>query len=141
MEVDDKQLLAAFAKLDAAFQGKALGGAVEAGALLIVNQAKVNAPVLSGTLMRSLHIGETTSLTPDFADTDNNEAEYGDIGGKEESSTEATRIVGTNIIYARRQEYTHPTKSGYRRRAYESEKDAAVKEIRLALRDIIAANT
>jgi len=141
MEVDDKQLMAAFSKLDAAFQGKALGGAVTAGAFLIVNQAKINAPYKSGTLKRSLHIGGATNLTPDFAETANNEAEYGDIGGKEESRTEATRIVGTNIIYARRQEYTHPTKSGYLRRAYESEKDAALKEVRLALRDIIAANT
>jgi hypothetical protein len=139
MKVDDKALLAAFNRLDKALQGKALGGALEAGAMLIVNQAKEDAPYKSGTLKRSLHIGGRTSLTPDYSQTAGNKAEYGDIRGNEESTTTAVRLIGTNLVYARKQEYTHPTKAGYLRRAYDSEKSAVVVEVKEALADIIAA--
>ena len=69
-----------------------------AGGLLIQNAAKQKAPWRTGTLRRSIHIGGATHLAPDFAGGE----EYDDIG---ETGDGWSIKVGTNLVYARIQEY------------------------------------
>jgi hypothetical protein len=68
-------------RLDGAFRGRALLAAVTAGALPILNRTKENVHKVTGTLARSYHIGVINS-TPDSAEV----------------------AVGTDVVYARREE-------------------------------------
>lgn len=65
----------------------ALTGGVQAGAEVIVNEAKINCPVDTGTLRRSIHY-EITSETP----------------------TRVTASVGTDVEYAAAVEFGHMTR-------------------------------
>ena len=83
---------------------KFITAALVSGALLIANQAKKNAPIKSGSLRRSIHVGGHTDKTPDYdpsSDLEKYGAKYGDLG--EPGSLRA--IVGTNLEYAPYQEY------------------------------------
>lgn len=70
-----------YATLASDLRGQALRDAVEAGALIVETDAKIAAPVLTGTLRRSLHT-EVTS-----------------------SDGQAEALVGTDVPYARRLEF------------------------------------
>jgi phage gpG-like protein len=133
---------------DAAVKARLLAGAsaatsretelaLVAGALLIQNAAKAHAPYLSGTLRRSIHIGGHTFEGGDGA---------GDIG-----MNSATQVaVGTNLAYARRIElgftgtdargrtYNQPARS-YLRKALDEQRDAAIREVASAFRDLLRA--
>lgn len=92
----DKELARQLARLEDAVRGKMLLRALVSGALLVSNEAKTNAPFLSGNLRRSIHIGgegvggETTGT---------------DIGGQTSGKDFAEVQVGTNVEYAARQEF------------------------------------
>lgn len=135
-----------------------LTAALVSGALLIANKAKRNAPIKTGSLRRSIHVGGHTDLTNDF---ETGSSEYSDLG--EPGNLKA--IVGTNLEYAPYQEYgTGPispvtaqalhwtTKSGdvfamstsgvpahpFLGPAMDTERDAALKEIGEAFAELVA---
>ena len=114
-------------KLAAAVAKDKVLSAVEAGALLIENQAKQNAPVVTGTLRRSLH-HETADTSPTAAAID----------------------IGTDLVYARRVEYGFSGRDSlgrlynqapnpYLHSASEAKKDEAIREAAAALKDLIDA--
>lgn len=141
----DKELLRQFQRLERVAQGQVLKRALVSGALLIVNQAKVNAPYLTGNLRRSLHVGGEGGLGGLEGDTTGT-----DIGGQEIGSDYAEVSVGTNVAYAARREfgfagtdslgrtYNDPA-TPYLRPAIESEKGAAQREIADAANALIRA--
>lgn len=90
---------------------KALGGvvtienledALTAGGLEILNQAKENAPIISGTLRRSLHIGGHTDLpaSPQYMSVSEDAGKYDDIGKGETQPANVSIKIGTNLEYA-----------------------------------------
>jgi HK97 gp10 family phage protein len=99
-----------------AMQGQALGAALQAGMLIIVNDAKDIVHKVTGNLARSLHVGEPI------------------IEG-----SRATVRGGTNVEYAATEEFgnefrpPHP----YLRTAYDNNKEAAKEEAGAALADIV----
>lgn len=91
--------------LEAHVQHEILRDSTLAGALILVNAIKSIALELgiieTGTLIRSYHIGGHPTLTPDF----NPGEGYGDIGGDTAGDMFYELAIGTNLPYARRQEY------------------------------------
>lgn len=77
---------------------------LERNALRMVNETKVNAPRDTGALVNSIDI------IPKY-------------------NTPLQRVYGTNLIYARKQEYEHPTKKGFFRKAYLKNRPHLVKDI------------
>lgn len=107
-----------------ATNGKILEDIVVVGALEISNQAKLNAPYLTGTLKRSIHVGgHARESSPGFATKDVG-GDYTDVGPVVTTKTNATAKIGTNLVYARRREY-EGEKMGYLRRAVDSKKQKA----------------
>ena len=98
----DPKLARAMKKLgDQRLVEKMLENALVVGALQIVNAAKEKAPYRTGNLRRSIHIGGHTDLTPEHA-----ESGAGDLGGAGHAARYQTRVlIGTDLIYARIQEY------------------------------------
>ena len=87
--------------LGAAVSGRTVERAVVAGALIIQNEAERRAPYRTGTLRRSLHIGGHTDLATDYQQPPGiSELERPRIGDHD-----VEVYVGTNLEYARRQEY------------------------------------
>ncbi|MEW6223193.1 MAG: hypothetical protein AB1627_01050 [Chloroflexota bacterium] len=120
-----RELRRAIARLEAATAGKLLLDAATAGALPVLNQAKVNVHKVTATLAKSLHIEPVRS-----------------------SRDEAEVMVGTDVEYARREElgfmgrdslgrrYSfagHP----YLRPAFDEKRDEARDEVGEALRDLL----
>jgi len=92
-------------RLDKNTRGELLENACLAGALLVANEAKILAPFITGTLKRSIHVGDhVAESAPDFSPSDA-AGEYSDVGGKEITGHSATLSVGTNLCYALRVEY------------------------------------
>lgn len=119
------------AKLERGTRGKLLEKACLAGALLISNKAKDNAPYITGTLKRSIHVGNYVSeSSPGFTPSDI-AGSYSDLGGKEVSASRATLLVGTNLVYAPFQEFGTSKMSArpYLRPALASEEKAVKNEI------------
>jgi HK97 gp10 family phage protein len=90
----DKQLLAALQQLSQDMQGELLEKALTAGAMIVANDAKRRAPVKTGNLRRSIHIGGQGAG-----------AEGGDIGRPAQPANGAAVQVGTNVEYAAIHEY------------------------------------
>lgn len=110
----DKKLIA----MAKAMAGKNLETALLAGSLVISNEAKVRAPVLTGTLARSI----TQEVVVD--------------------GETATARVGTNVEYATAQEFgtaRFPAQP-YLRPAVDSKRDEAMQEIVESLRLIVRAS-
>ena len=143
--VGGRELRRQLDKLDGAFRGKALLGAVVAGAFPILNRAKENVHKVSGTLGRSLHIGGHPELSPGFRSDEG----YSDIGGLSSSADHAEVVIGTNVVYGRREELGfmgtdrlgrrynfagHP----YLRPAFDEKRAEAEREMADALRAILA---
>lgn len=78
-------------------RGQTLERALTAGALIIQNAAKENAPHRSGTLRRSIHIGGHEDLNPDGIG--------GQVPGPEVAPTAVSVYVGTDLEYAAMQEF------------------------------------
>lgn len=92
-----------FAALSEAARGRTLERAVTAGALIIQNAAKENAPYLTGNLRRSIHIGGHGDLAPDRGDI--SAVTGAKVPDPEVAQTSAAVYVGTDVEYARRVEY------------------------------------
>lgn len=133
--VGDAAVKAHLMAVGEAVSGRQAELALVAGALLIQNAAKTDAPYLTGTLRRSIHIGGHTFEGGEGA---------GDIG----MNTSQQVAVGTNLPYARRIElgfsgtdalgrtYNQPPRS-YLRKALDEQRDAAIRETADAFRDLI----
>ena len=104
---------AKLAKMSKAARGKALETAVYVGLLPIEARAKAVVHKITATLARSIHI-ETTS-----------------------DGETASGRVGTNVIYALREEYLAGGSHAYMRPSYDAEKDTAVEETAAALAEIV----
>ncbi len=113
------QVNAKFAKMTMALQGHILGKAAQAGMLLIVNEGKERVHKITGTLARSLHVGQPSS-----------------------NGDSATVRGGTNVSYAATEEFgnefrpPHP----YLRPAFDNQKEAALAEVSAALADMVRAS-
>lgn len=84
-------------------QGRMLERALVAGALIVQNAAKINAPYRTGNLRRSIHIGGHEDLAGDYQ---NVQGESGDpVPAPEGSGVKVAVYIGTNVIYARQREY------------------------------------
>ena len=127
------------ARLEAGTRGKLLETACLAGALLVSNKAKENVRYVTGTLKRSIHVGDYVSeSSPGFTSGDIG-GEYTDVQGKETTASSATLLVGTNLIYAAFQEFGTSKMSGtpFLRPALASEGKAVEKEIGDAVATLI----
>ena len=146
--IGSKELIAKFNKLGEAARGKALENSLVAGGLLISNSAKDNAPYISGTLKRSIHVGgHIAESAPGFTTNDEG-GEYSDVGGNKITQTGAEILVGTNLDYARRIEFgfsgadslgrvfNQPAQA-YLRPALDEEKENVKDEIGAALKVLI----
>lgn len=102
--VGDKEVARALKKLGANLAGRKLLSAVVSGAAILRNQAKLLAPIKSGTLRRSIHIGDHTDLNPDWNPSEH-DPPYSDIHGEIKTPDLAQVEVGTNLIYAPIQEF------------------------------------
>jgi hypothetical protein len=109
------ELMRKLSAMGAAMAKQAVGDALTAGAQLIVNDAKTTVAVITGTLQRSIHSGR-----PRLS------------GGNWEVR------IGTNIEYAKKQEYR--AGKAYMRPAFDNQKDAATVEVGEALADIVRAS-
>ena len=95
-------VLKALDRLSDALAGKALETALVAGALEIMNAAKVKVPRLTGSLGRSIHIGGFTEESADFdpsSDISQHGVRYSDIKGNKSKRNEAEVHIGTNVEY------------------------------------------
>jgi hypothetical protein len=130
-------LAAKMARLEAALTPERLEAAGIAGALKIVNAAKRNAPVVTGTLRRSIHVGGHAALTGGLGNAK-------DLGKGEMSAQRVNIRIGTDLEYAARIEYgfsgrdslgrnyDQPPKP-YLRPAFDEHKDEAIREVGAAL--------
>lgn len=130
------------ARMLAALTAERMEAAGISGAMKIVNEAKRNAPVLSGTLRRSIHVGGHTMETGGLPEG------VKDLGKGEMSAQKVNIRVGTDLEYAARIEYgftgadsrgrhyNQPPKP-YLRAAFDEHKSAAVKEVGAALKILI----
>lgn len=133
-----KSLSRKFDKLGDVAKGRTLERAAVAGMLLIINDAKVNAPVESGNLRRSLHIGGHEDLTQGGSIVDSTGA---GVPEPEISANRAAVYGGTDVIYAAAQEFGTEDISAqpYLRPAFDSQRKGAVKEVGATLKELIRA--
>jgi len=111
---------------------KQLMTALIAGALEISNKAKENAHVLTGTMRRSIHVGDNTDKTPDFQQSD----EYSDIGLPPQGRNNAKVKIGSNLRYAYVEEFRGGSHA-FLRPAADSEADAARIQVAKALEKLV----
>lgn len=125
----DRELIAKLRRMQASMRGPLLAHAASAGIKPIENSAINTAPLLTGTLRRSIH-------TEIVAQTD----------------TYAEAATGTDVEYAARIEFGfngadslgreyHQAAQPYMRPAYETMRADALEETIDALRDIVAASS
>jgi hypothetical protein len=135
----DPKLARSMKKLqDPALVEKMLENALVAGALQIVNAAKIKAPYKTGNLRRSIHVGGHIDASPqtqmDMADTTGT-----DIGGSGRYGKHQVRVrVGTNVEYAAPLEYRNAGARAYMRPAADEAKAEAIRDMRDALADQLA---
>ena len=136
------QLLRKLSAMSAAVATQVVGDALTAGAQLIVNDAKENAPYLSGTLMRSIHSSEPFTNSGRWEMRIGTNIEYARIheyGGTIKAKDKpllAFRIGGKLILTKSVQMPARP----YLRPAFDSQKDAVVVEVGEALADLVRAS-
>lgn len=125
-------------------KAKKIKTAAQAGMLIIVNDAKRRIRYKTGTARRSLHVGGATELTADFNPSEG----YSDVGTGQEQATAVEVVGGTNIEYGPRLEYGYKGIDSlgrmydqpaypYLRPAFDTKRDAAVKEVAEALEILI----
>ena len=143
--IGTKELIQKLNKLGEVGKGRAMINALVAGGLEISNEAKINAPYITGTLERSIHIGgHVSESAPGFTPHDV-AGDYSDIGGEKIESNAASILIGTNLVYAKRLEFgfNGPDKLGriyhqpaqpYLRPAVDTKKERAFKVIGEALK-------
>ena len=128
-----KELEAAVKKLSSEMREKAVPAAVVSGALIVVNDAKRKAPIITGTLRRSLHIGGHGDKTPDH--------KVGPPPTKPLPPPKwrgaiLTAFVGTNLIYAPPVEFgmSNRVAKPYLRPALDQNKQTVKAEMRAVLK-------
>jgi len=140
--IGESQLLAKLRRLSDNVAGQALENAVVSGALLVQNEAKTKSPYLTGNLRRSIHIGGHS----DKSELGNSTGD--DIGGNKNTRDRAEVLVGTNVEYARRQEFGfsgadsrgrifNQVPRPYLRPALDEKKQSVAKEIAAALKILL----
>ena len=132
-----QQLLKKFKKMNSVVQGEIILNALQVGALVITNEAKILAPYKTGTLRRSIHVGgDVGRSAPGF--TPNDEAGiYSDLGPDKDTKFVKSVKLGTNLVYAKFQEYG--TARGlparpFMRPAFDSKINEATKTISKAIK-------
>lgn len=129
------------AALQASVRGPMLERAVVAGALLVVNAAKQDAPYKTGNLRRSIHVGGHG----DLSNTTGTQIEAPTV-----SATRVEVLAGTNVEYAGRIEYGfsgtdslgrtyNQEAQPYLRPAVDENESAVQREVAEALRDLLRA--
>lgn len=101
--VGSESLFRKLGKIRDAAKGRMIENALTSGGLLIQNRAKQLAPYRTGTLRRSIHIGGHEDLAPDYQA--GGDAQAGSVSSPDVGSTSASIYIGTNLEYARMQEY------------------------------------
>lgn len=136
-------LMRKLSALAEAAQGQMLERAMVAGALIVQNAAKQQAPFLTGTLRRSIHIGGHEEMNPD--------GEGGNVPEPEVDGASVAVYIGTDVEYARRLEYGFngtdslgrqysQAAQPYLRPAADENQAAVRTEVGEALRDLIRAS-
>lgn len=82
---------------------------VERRTLMMVNDAKIGAPIDTGLLKNSIHL-------------------YG-------RQMKMSRVFGSNVEYATKQEYTHATKKGFFRKAVWNHREKLREDVREVIRN------
>jgi len=142
IEIDvtgEEEVQAALRAVVGKLQGHQMEAALLAGALPIMNAAKTNAPKLTGTLARSIHVLERSPRQVVIG-TDLVYARIQEEGG-DIAPVNATYLrfeVGGDVIYTRGP--VHIPAQPYMRPAFESERSAAMREIAGAVRDLVASS-
>lgn len=90
---------------------KAVDDTIEVRALKMVNDTKMSAPVKTGKLRNSIDI-----ITQD--------------------TKPMVRVYGTNVPYARRQEYEHKSKKGFFRNNVQKHKPLLLNDIKKAIKSV-----
>lgn len=137
--IGSKELIDKLNKLSNAVRGKVIENSLVAGGLLISNSAKNKAPYKTGTLRRSIHVGgHTAESAPDFTPKDV-AGSYSDIGGNQNDENSASVLIGTNLEYAKYQEYGTSKMAArpFLRPALDEEKENVKDEIGAALKVLI----
>jgi HK97 gp10 family phage protein len=110
-------------------QGKRLERGLVAGALLVQNDAKRRAAILTGNLRRSIHIGGHEDLNPGGEGIINSSG----IGvpGPQIGANTAAVYVGTDVIYAPPVEFgtSRMAARPFMRPAFDSQYKAAIAEV------------
>jgi HK97 gp10 family phage protein len=109
------ELMRKLSAMGEAVATQAVGNALTAGAQLIVNDAKTTVAVITGTLQRSIHSGQPRL-----------------------SSGNWEVRIGTNVEYAKKQEYR--AGKAYMRPAFDNQKRAVVVEVGEALADLVRSS-
>ena len=119
--------------------GAQMQSALMAGALPIMNAAKANAPKLTGTLARSIHVLSQSSREVEVGTNLVYAAmqEYGGVVAPVNAQFLRFETPGGDVVFTRGPVHipSHP----YMRPAFESERGRAVREVASAIRDLIAA--
>ncbi len=134
------ELLRKFGELEALARPQLLDNAAVAGALPILNDAIQHAPVLTGTLRRSLHISGHTDKTPGFEGKGLTREAY--------NTGKVILRIGTDVVYAARQEFGysdtdslgrsyHQPARPYLRPAFDERQSEAIKEMEAALAQML----
>lgn len=123
-----------FAQMEKSARGEVLETALTAGALLVANRWKENAPYKTGQYRRSIHVGGHTDQTPDF--------EGDDLGGNVHSATRAEVVIGTAITDPPYPRWLEDGTSRMSARpsaqpAFDETKAAALKEVHRALKILV----
>jgi len=103
--VGDKETARAFSRLGDNMTGRTMLPAALSGALILRNRMKELVSKLTGTLSRSIHIGNHTGHVPVDVFTPNEGPGYSDIGGTIIVPGGVRVETGTNLIYAAIQEF------------------------------------
>ena len=103
--VGDKETAQAFKRLGDNMTGKKMLPAALSGALILRNRMKELVSKLTGTLSRSIHIGNHTSYDPVDVFRPSEGPGYSDIGGTIVVPGGVRVEVGTNLVYAAIQEF------------------------------------
>ena len=113
--------------------------ALSSGGLLIANRAKQLAPIITGTLRRSIHVGGFTQLNADFRPGGDAGGAYTDLGDGPGSGRMASVLIGTNLVYAAPVEMGTSRRAAkpYLRPAFDQEKQAAQTEVAAALKVLV----
>ena len=135
-------LLRKLGEMGKAAASQAVGDALTSGAQLIVNDAKERAPVLSGTLKRSIHSGNPSLSNGQWEVRIGTNLEYARIheyGGTIKAKNKPFLVfkIGGKLIFTKSVQIPQRP---YLRPAFDSQRTNALTEVGEALADIVRAS-